>query len=329
MTTQSATQEATRMTGGLDVHAHWFPRRFLAEVAEVRSKFGGSPTLDRLGNDERIATTPDYQELSADRLALMDGAGIATQVLSYSSPHPYHPDEEARARLARVWNDETSLAAAGSAGRFRFFATLPLPFTAAALREVDRARELPGFAGYGVPTHIDGAAIDGDFLAPVFDRINALGAIAFFHPDGFCVPGALTDYAMEWTLGAPFEDTIAALRLIGSKTVANCPDIRFVLPHLGGTLPFLMSRVERHWARQSIDGGLSPAAAMRRLYFDTAQTTPAMLSMAAEVFGAAQLVFGTDFPYVNLTDFLAPARDLLTLGPGAALAAFRGIHLGL
>jgi predicted TIM-barrel fold metal-dependent hydrolase len=144
------------------------------------------------------------------------------------------------------------------------------------------------------------------------------------------VRGLLADYGMEWSIGAPFQDTIAALRLVMSGTLARYPDLRLVVPHLGGTLPFLLSRIELHWSRASSpEGTAPPSSGIRRLYLDTAQSTPAMLSLAADAIGADHLVFGTDFPYVNRTDFRAPANDLRILGDDAARAVFRSCGLGL
>jgi aminocarboxymuconate-semialdehyde decarboxylase len=325
----TSTEAEAILTGGVDVHAHWFPREFLDTARRVLTEFGGSSSLDQLVNDQRITTAPEFCELDDERLRMMDEAGISTQILSYSSPHPYHPAVAARVMLTKAWNDATASACEASTGHFRFFATLPLPFLDVALEEIERARVLPGFAGFGIPTHIDGLAIDGRDFAPLFDRINEISSVVFLHPDGFCVRGALSDYAMEWTLGAPFEDTIAALRLVGSKTIERCPTIRFVIPHLGGTLPFLLSRIERHWAARGVDGGVSPIEALRKIYVDTAQSTPAMLAMAAASLGVSQLVFGTDFPYMNRSDFTSPARDLLVLGNSNAHAAFQAANLSL
>lgn len=330
MTNGSATEHTPVMSGGVDVHAHWFPAPFLAEVAAVRAEFGGSRTVDQLAADQRIATAEEFANLTAERLRLMDEAGIATQILSYSAPHVYHPTVAARERLVRSWNDATADAAASSGGRFHFFATLPLPFASVALREIERVRGRVGLLGFAMPTHIDGGPIDDPEFAPVFDAINEGGDVVFLHPDGFCVRGALEDHAMEWTVGAPFEDTIAALRLVNSHIVERCPDIRFVLPHLGGTLPFLLSRIDRHWSSRRAEGDdIAPSTLIRKLYFDTAQSSPAMLAMAAETLGADHLVFGTDFPYMNRTDFASPARDLLGLGEEAALVAFHAANLGL
>lgn len=336
MTSDQVNLGAASLSRGVDVHAHLFPPEFLAEVARVQQQFG---PVEKLGGLETmVAHMTELGDAAGPRIRLMDEAGIERQLLSYSSPHLYHPVAEARARIAQSWNDAISSAAVASGGRLSFFATLPLPFVDAALAEIKRVSALPGRAGFCLPTHVDGDALDDQRWSPVFDHLNETGEILFLHPDGFCAPGLLADHGMEWSIGAPFEDTIAALRLVQSGTLRRCPQLRVIVPHLGGTLPFLLPRIDMHSA-----GGLStvrgrtpeagshedssPSQALRSLYFDTAQSTPTMLKLAAEILGEDRLVFGTDFPYVSRTDLGPSVAPLLALDQETATALFQGSPL--
>jgi aminocarboxymuconate-semialdehyde decarboxylase len=104
-------------------------------------------------------------------------------------------------------------------------------------------------------------------------------------------------------VGAPFEDTIAALRLVLSGLTGRFPNVKIIVPHFGGTLPFLMQRLddaaERERARGTqfnIDG--PPSRLIKRLWFDTVNGSPAALRCACEAFGADRLMLGTDWPYL-------------------------------
>src|SRR5438270_536902 len=71
-------------------------------------------------------------------------------------------------------------------------------------------------------------------------------------------------------VGAPFEDTVAALQLLMSGVTSRYPRIQVIVPHLGGTLPFLLERIDGNVGNRRARGGPVPfegsasAAPMRR-----------------------------------------------------------------
>jgi len=102
--------------------------------------------------------------------------------------------------------------------------------------------------------------------------------------------------------------------------VDHFPGIRWIVPHLGGLVPMVLDRVDRLWAlnKDKVGGDHPPSEGLRRLYYDTANSTEATLRLAVEVLGADRLVFGTDFPYVDRHDLRRPIHDLLAAVPDAA-----------
>ena len=104
------------------------------------------------------------------------------------------------------------------------------------------------------------------------------------------------DYNFNWLVGAPFEDTIAALRLAMSGVADRHPGIEFIVPHLGGTLPFLLARVLR------MTGGRGHEA-LHRMWYDTVSGSVEALRCACEYWGPGRLLFGTDFPYSDVAEF--------------------------
>jgi aminocarboxymuconate-semialdehyde decarboxylase len=68
------------------------------------------------------------------------------------------------------------------------------------------------------------------------------------------------------------------------------------VPHLGGTLPFLIERLDG-----SLAGGRSqykPSEYLKRLWYDTVNGSPAALRCSRDAFGADRLLLGTDFPHL-------------------------------
>jgi len=96
---------------------------------------------------------------------------------------------------------------------------------------------------------------------------------------------------------------VAALRLILAGVPAECPNLRFMVPHLGGTIPFLLARVTRKSA-DAIGEGL------RGMYFGTVSGSIDAVISAGHAFGPDHLLFGTDYPYCDASEF---ARHLAYL----------------
>jgi 6-methylsalicylate decarboxylase len=95
---------------------------------------------------------------------------------------------------------------------------------------------------------------------------------------------------LNFPLGAPFEDTVAALRLILAGIVSRHPRLRIIVPHLGGTLPFLIERLDGSLAERT---QYKPSEYLKRFWYDTVNG-----SRAALRFGADRLLLGTDFPHL-------------------------------
>ena len=298
------------MTGGaIDVHAHWFPPAYMALMREIGAAGGASAKRARLTYEHPTrARDPIYTAGIPERLSLMDAAGIRTHILSFSSPNLWDPDPTVRSHVVRAFNDGCIALAREHPGRFKLFANVPLPHVAEALAETERMCADPDVVGIGMCTHIGDGVIDDPRFAPVYEDWDRRGLVVLVHPDGFCVEGLLDAYGMEWGIGSPFEDQIATLRLLRSGMVARYPRITWIIPHLGGTLPFLYERIDQLGRRAGPGGSPLPPLRdqLRSLLFDIVTPSAASLRLAREMLGAASLIHGSDFPYVS--------RDDLTMG---------------
>jgi predicted TIM-barrel fold metal-dependent hydrolase len=286
----------------IDVHAHYYPPEYVARLGTLVGQPGRVGQLARrFFSNRQVQQVPAFTGALDERIELLDRAGVQIQILSFASMNVYGCTEAERAALAAAFNDGCSAAATGYSGRFRFFATMPVPFVDAAIRESRRVRALDGFAGYSLPTHVDGMPIDDPRLTPLFEEWNRTASLVFVHPDGFCVPGALTAHSLEWGLGAPLEDTIAAVRLLRSGVLERFPSLTWIVPHLGGVLPFLWHRLTWRWALDAVySGGADlPAMSMERLLIDTANSSPGTLALAATALPGTRLVLGSDFPFLD------------------------------
>jgi aminocarboxymuconate-semialdehyde decarboxylase len=282
----------------IDFHIHWWPPAFLEYLDKANVPSKNLPPLP-------LITAPPVADLQL-RAKLMDKAGIDVAVLS----QPMQPDERFHPGLAAISND--GLAEIVS-GRFRFFASLPLPDVDASIAELNRALAMDGCDGVVLPTHVFGEALDDDKFEPLLAAFDERKVTVALHPDAFRAGGVLQQWFMDWSIGAPFEDTIVALRLISSGRIDQFPEIKWIVPHAGGTLAVLWQRMDKQYA--SVGGEVlgftkKPSEYASHFIYDTATNTPETLALAADQLGADRLVMGTDFPFIDMEDMGAAVRTV-------------------
>ncbi len=291
----------------IDVHAHYWTDAYL----DMLVKLGKTDTATQRG----IGAGPG-DELGA-RFRLMDRAGVDMQILSAAPQLPYGTDVDLTIAAARYVNDEYAGLVSAHPDRFRAYATMPMPDVDAAITEITRAIDELGTVGVTMTTSVLGLAItDADF-EPIFAELDRRGAILYLHPvgNGACSP-LVTEHHITWMVGAPFEDTIAAMQLITSGHLQRYPGVKIICSHLGGALPMLTRRADDHLEWEAPETPERPSSAARRMWYDTVSHChgPA-LRCAIDSFGADRLLLGTDFPYedgerfVEAVDYVSAAAD--------------------
>ncbi len=267
----------------VDVHAHHYPEKYVS-------------CLTRYGKDTSHAGKAPGAGVTLDqRLDLLDSSGIRVQVLCVGAQQPYFAKAEEATTAAKMANDLYAEVCKKYNGRFEAFAAVPLPHVDAALGEVQRALDELGMVGVNLGCSVAGHPLDDQAYEPLFAELNRRGAVVFLHPQGMGCGPLIDDYGLNFTLGAPFEDSISALRLVLTGVISRYPKMRVIVPHLGGPLPFL---------RMRLDGSLrgrtdfKPSEELKRLWYDTVNENIPSLHCAREAFGADRLLLGTDFPHV-------------------------------
>lgn len=274
----------------IDIHAHYFPSEYLDLLQHLGSTAAGEARMMQAGAAPR--------ELDA-RFELMDGTGIDVQVLSVSPQQPYVDREADAVAAARLGNDLVADLVHAHPRRFKAFGAVPLPHVDAAVMEINRCLDDLDMVGITVNSSILGASLADRAFEPLFAELNRRRTVLVVHPAGAGIGELTTMFGLTWVVGAPFEDTIAALHLIRSGLTTRFPHIRILVGHLGGTLPFLMQRIDA-LSRPSDAVPQRPSELARRLWYDTVSHghLPA-LRCACETFGPTRLILGTDYPYVR------------------------------
>jgi len=264
----------------------------------------------------------------------MDKNGIATSMLSPMTRvvQDSFSDKSERARkLARQNNDYTQQLVRDYPGRFGHFAALPLPDTDGSLREIEYAYDTLKADGIGLWTSYGDKWPGDPIFAPVYQELNRRKAIIFIHsaPPVCCrslQPGVI-DSVVEYD----FDIARAVVSYLKSDSFKSFPNIRFIFPHSGGTLPVLANRVSESLPEKRPEQAASELMGeMKQLYFDVAHATyPAPLTALTKIVPVSQILFGSDYPIVPfpvsegpLDHFGFPESDLLAINRGNAERLF-------
>lgn len=274
----------------IDVHAHYFS----ADYLELLNGFGAGK--DALEPGYRLLHPTREADL-AERFSAMDRAGVHKEILSISGIAPYFAEEASAVTGARFANDLYAELVAQAPERFAAFGVLPMPHIDASLAELARALDELDCWGITVTTSVLGTSPAHARFDPIYAELDRRGAVLFLHPAGLaCGSQLLRDNGLTWPLGAPFEDTMTILEFMQADFTQRFPNIKMIVPHLGGTLPFLMQRLD-HMAQRFMPGKGLPSENARKFWYDTVNGYGPSLHLAIATFGIDRLVFGTDWPF--------------------------------
>jgi aminocarboxymuconate-semialdehyde decarboxylase len=335
---RSGRQGRAREDGLADIHTHFFP-------AALRRAIDGRTTVPylhrdaarafvRFGPGRQYPLTEAMSDVEA-KLADMDDAGIHRAVLSVNMPGVDGFGELAVA-TARAVNEGMRAAVARDPERLAWMAVVPMERPEAVAKELARSAAL-GACGVMVGSNVAGRPLDLDTDAGLFDTAHELGLAIMVHPAFPLAAATVSEYQLTSILGFLFDTTTVTLRLVLAGMFDRYPDLKFVVSHVGGLIPFIVGRIDYlSTERPGGTGSLSvpPSEHLRKLYVDSVCLWPPALRLGVEFFGADHVMFGTDHPYwpmplavQTLDDAgLAPADERQVVsGSASALLGLGGI----
>jgi len=145
-----------------------------------------------------------------------------------------------------------------------------------------------------------GTDLDNPKFEPVWETLADLGIVVILHPAGFTEGQRLTDYYLVNVIGLPLSSTLAVTRLILGGVFERHPDLRVLVVHGGGYLPFYSARTDhafrhRPEMRKRIDR--LPSKYLANLWFDSTVFAPDLLERLVRAYGADCVLMGTDYPF--------------------------------
>ena len=293
-------------TRAIDFHAHLvvpevyavtFPHSLVAVPLDH-----AAPQTDevRSFNAQRRREMDHAMSDATDRVRLMDKMGVAVQVLTGSLVHQATdmlPLEES-VRLERMKNDRMAAIVRANPSRFVGLGGVPLQDPQAAVAELERCRGELGLRGLQIGTFTGGREIGHPDLHPFWARAEALGAVIYIHPAGN--RDARFKRHFQWnSIGQSFEEAMAIASLMYEGVLDKYPDLRIVVSHGGGYMPFNHARLTRNWLEKPstrVNMAAAPADFLKRLTYDSCVYDTGLVEQLVDIVGEDRVVLGSDYP---------------------------------
>lgn len=263
----------------------------------------GTPAWIRMVNTKKTQGYQVWQPYTpAKAIEDMDRGGVATSFLSVTTPGIWFGDKEETRRMARELNEYGAKTVADYKNRFGLFAVLPLPDVEASLREIEYAFDTLHADGIGLLSSYGNRWHGDPEFAPVFAELNRRRSVVYTHASAPPCCQNLQPGINETTIEYNTDTSRTIISLIESGRATECPNIRFIFSHAGGTMPSLAGRFLGSAA--SAESLAHPAKHnsrlyhLRRFYYDTAgSANPVQMVSLKMIVPVSQIVFGTDFPF--------------------------------
>lgn len=291
----------------IDIHNHYYPPSYFDLIRTLGSseyRFdtdASGTTIIKYRGARFFGIQPPMTDVGL-RLEEMDRVGVDVQVLSVSVPNVFFGDESKEPEIARAANDAYAEVIARHPRRFKGLASIPMDVPDAALSELERAMDQLRLNGVILLSHIRGRPLTDATFRPFFEEANRRKLCVLIHPmmpEGMA--GQLKDYVLGPIVGFLFDSTLAVARMCYAGLLRDFPDIRFVIPHLGGAIPYLMARLDQGFhdfvaCREKIDE--PPSTYLKKLYFGTVSSSTESVEMVRDLVGTDHIALGTDYPHL-------------------------------
>jgi aminocarboxymuconate-semialdehyde decarboxylase len=294
----------------VDAHSHLYPPAYI-DLLRKRSeppRITGEPGRERFvlfdheqrsGGGRPIDST--YWDLD-EKLAFMTRHGIDQSVISLGNPwlDPIPPN--AAHSLAHILNAELAKLETQTGGRLCALGVLPSGAVHASVEAVRDVARTPGLHGVVMSLRPCGMRLDDPMLDPLWQQLEESRVPAFIHPHYGAAMDDLTGFGHSLPVGVafPVETTVAVARLVFAGVLVRFPDLALMVAHGGGTLPYLAGRLDAAWRSDASTHARlphPPSIDLAKLALDAVLYRAAPMRGAADLVGAARLMFGTDHPF--------------------------------
>jgi 2,3-dihydroxybenzoate decarboxylase len=267
------------------------------------------------------------QDLGARRLADMDAAGIAKQIVFLTAPGVQVFDAATAVSLSSDLNDRLLGETRKHPQRYAALAAIAPQDPSKAVGELQRAIPL-GFKGAVINSHTQGQYLDEPKYWEIFEAAEALDVPLYLHPNTppASMIGPFLPRGLDGAIyGFAVETGLHLLRIVVAGVFDRFPRLKIVVGHLGEGLPFWLFRLDfmhRSMVASKRYEGVKPLNHPLSHYLKSnvwvttsgMQWAPAIL-FCQQVLGVDRVMYAMDYPYqfvpeeVKVTDELPISED--------------------
>lgn len=290
----------------IDIHSHVIPDRIIAAIEKdpkrFRARVEGEGANRKVVHDQGYVY-PLFEEFrrAEAKLEAMDRMRIDISVISPAPPMFYYwADADLALQVAGLVNDGIADMVAAKPDRLRGMATVPMQHPDAAVAELERAVKEYGFKAVEIGTSIEGMQLAEERFRPLLRRASELGVFVFAHPYYVGSKAGLENYYLTNLIGNPLDTAVMVANLMFSGRLDELPNLKLVLAHGGGFLPYQIGRlVHGHKVRSEANdkSKTSPKELLKRIYFDSLVFDPQALRYLINLVGADHVCIGSDAPF--------------------------------
>lgn len=288
----------------IDCHAHVSaPTELWAYKAGLLSHRGAHGRGKVNVTDDEIRAAANKKEIGPHgHLDMLKHVGTDMQLLS---PRPFQlMQSEKPGKLVHWFTEECNNIIYRQTKLFpdKFVGVCGLPQVAGdpvqnAIPELERCVNELEFAGCLLnPDPYENSGTEapplGDqYWYPLYEKLCELDVPAHIHGTGS------RSERSPYTLHFVNEETIAVYGLVNSDVFKDFPDLKIVISHGGGAIPYQLGRFESGSLRRPAGQRFSDG--MRKLYYDTVLYTKDALELLIKTVGADRCLFGSECPGVG------------------------------
>jgi aminocarboxymuconate-semialdehyde decarboxylase len=290
----------------IDIHSHVIPGRVVtaieADPKQFMARIEGERSERKVIHDQGYVypLSDEFHRVEA-KLESMNRKGIDICLISPAPPlFCYWADANRAVELAGLVNDGVADMVAAEPSRLRGVATVPMQHPDAAVAELDRVVKAYNFKAIEIGTSIEGVQLAEEKFRPLLRRASELGVFVFAHPYYVSAKVGLEAYYLTNLIGNPLDTTVMLANLMFSGRLDELPDLKLVLAHGGGFLPYQIGRlVHGHRVRGEVSMSTksSPRDLLKQVYFDSILFESQALRYLIDLVGADHVCVGTDAPF--------------------------------
>ena len=312
----------------IDVHAHYVSPGLVKLVSE--GTFAPELQIKKTANTSSFSfptylSRPFFEKMTdvQNRMEHMHELSIDKEVLStWLDISGYDLPREVSKKYHSTINEALAGAVEEHSQKFRFVASVPLPWGDEAAKVLQDSVDRLGAIGSMIGTNINGSNLDDPRFEPFWQASEELSVPVILHPINVAGQERLKSYYLGNLIGNPFDTTIAAASLVFGGVLDRHPKLKVVLLHGGGYFPHGIGRIDHGFKVRPETKTVpqEPSSYLRRFSYDTIVYDEKIFDSLVRLVGKDLIVLGTDYPFdMEPKNVLGMARSIFGDNVGSIL----------